>query len=138
MSANKGHNARIWIDDAGPFAAKECEVNIDVSLLEIAHKDINPGATGVTSKKRIPDGISASFTVAGIQYSTGSNVKALVDKMIAGTQIAVEYTTDVSGAHVVSFNGYIKSYNSKGNEGDLENYSFSGDSDGDITSGTVV
>tara|TARA_R100001086_G_scaffold249923_2_gene191847 strand:- start:5401 stop:5823 length:423 start_codon:yes stop_codon:yes gene_type:complete len=134
----KGHNARIFIDDAGSFAARECEVNLEVSTIETAHKDINPGSVGVTSQINIADIISATFSTSGILYTEGSNIKANIDKLIAGTQVAIEFTTDVTGDHVISFNAILTGANLGGSEGDLGNYSFDGKSTGDITSDTVV
>ena len=133
----RGHNARIFLDDAGLYAATECSVDFEVGMLELAHKDINPGTTGLTSKIRIPDVIDASFSTSGILYSSG-NSKAIFDKMIAGTKCKVEFTTDEAGDHVVTFDGFINKGSFNGSEGDNASVSFSGVSTGNIQSATVA
>jgi hypothetical protein len=130
----RGHNWRILVDDAGIFAATDCEVSLSVSSIPLAHKDQNPGSTGVTSEIKIADIISATGSGTAYVYAEGSNHKAIIDKMLAGSVVALEGTTGVTGDYKLSFNAIISGANLSGSEGDIAEISFDFESTGDITS----
>jgi len=134
----KGHNFRIFLDDAGLYAADDCSVDIDVSTISLSHKDINPGSTGTNSQINVADIISASFSSSGKLYGIESNVAAILTKQLNGTVVAVEMTTDVTGDIVISFNAIITASSFGGSDGDIATVSFSGVSTGDITNSVVA
>ena len=134
----KGHNWRILVDDSGIFAATDCNISIQVSTIGLAHKDQNPGSTGVTSELKIPDVISASGSGTAFVYAEGSNHKAIIDKMLAGTEVSIEGTTAVVGDYTVSFQSLITGAEITGGEGDIAEISYNFESTGDITSALVT
>lgn len=130
----KGHNARLLIDDAGIYAATDCTVSISVSTIGIAHKDQNPGSTGVTSEIKIADIVSATGSGTAFVYMVGSNHKDITDKMLAGTSVTLEMTTGVTGDYKISFSAIITGAEFSGAEGEIATISYDFESTGDITS----
>lgn len=129
----RGHNARIYLDDAGVYAAIDDTISINIDMIAIAHKDINPGSTGVTARQKIADIVEASGSSTAYLYTENSNHKALLEAMLAGTEMTLEKTTNVTGDMVISFPALISGAEISSSEGEITEVSFNYESSGAIT-----
>lgn len=103
----KGKNLRISVDGATIFHATECSFNSSIQLEEIATKDTQ-GSLVVSGNYTW--GLSTNMLVADkAALSTQDDYKGLLEKHKAGTQVSVEFTTDVTGDLVISGSAFIES-----------------------------
>lgn len=105
--AYKGKNLRIRVDGDTIFHATECSFNSSIALEEIATKDTQ-GSLVVSGNYTW--GLSTNMLAAQrAALSTQEDFVTLLNKHKAGTEIAVEFTTDVAGDVVISGAAFIES-----------------------------
>lgn len=105
----KGKNLRIRVDGETVFHATECSFNSSIQLEEIATKDTQ-GSLVVSGNYTW--GLSTNMLAADkAAMSTQEDFVSLLNKHKAGTQVAVEFTTDVAGDILISGNAFIESVN---------------------------
>lgn len=105
--AYKGKNLRVRVDGDTIFHATECSFNSSIALEEIATKDTQ-GSLVVSGNYTW--GLSTNMLAAErAALSTQEDFVTLLNKHKAGTEIAVEFTTDVAGDIVISGAAFIES-----------------------------
>lgn len=105
-----GKNLRIRIDGKTVFHATECSFTTSRSMESIASKDTNgeqvtPGNYNWS--------VSTNFLVANIPTASTTQVatKQILDTYQAGTEVEVQFTTEIVGDVVITGNAYIEGVN---------------------------
>lgn len=105
----KGKNLRIKVDGNTIFHATECSFNSSIQLEEIATKDTD-GSLVVSGNYTW--GLATNMLVADKAVaSTQEDFVSLLNKHKAGTEVDIEFTTDIVGDIIISGVGYIESIN---------------------------
>lgn len=133
-----GKNVRFKFDDKKLFHATSCKLSVASKTEELATKDTNGDIVSI-------DGYSANLTTDALwsdieagETLTQIDPAALMALQIAGTLIAFEFTTGVSGDVTISGNCYVNNSDLNAEVGSKASASFQFIVSGDITIGTVV
>jgi hypothetical protein len=103
----KGKNLRVRVDGETVFHATECSFNSSIQLEEIATKDTQ-GSLVVSGNYTW--GLSTNMLAADkASLSTQEDFVSLLNKHKAGTEIDVQFTTDVAGDILISGSAFIES-----------------------------
>jgi len=105
-----GKNLRIRIDGKTVFHATECSFTTSRSMESIASKD--------TNGEQVTPGnytwsVSTNFLVANIPTASTTQVgtKQILDTYQAGTEVEVQFTTEIVGDVVITGQAYIEGIN---------------------------
>lgn len=133
--AYKGKNLRISVDGETVFHSTECSFNSSMSLEEIATKDTDGN---LVVSGNYTWGVATNMLVADkAALSTQEDFASLLNKHKAGTQVAIEFTTGVTGDIIISGNAYIESINFAAPTSGFATGDASFKGSGDYTVGTV-
>jgi len=133
----KGKNLRVSVENKTIFHATSCSLSIQSDVEEIATKDTNgkvlePGSySGTISMENLLADIDAG-NVDQIDQAT------LLGYQLNKTSVSWEFTTGVSGDITVSGTGYLTSSEMSAETEGIGTGSFSIQTTGDITVGTVA
>lgn len=105
-----GKNLRIRVDGKTIFHATECSFTTSRNMESIASKDTN-------GEKVTPGnytwGVSTNFLVANIPTGSATKIatKQILDLYQAGTQVQVQFTTQIAGDVIITGQSFIESMN---------------------------
>lgn len=131
----KGKDLRIKIAGETNYHATECTFSISRTLESIATKDTD-GEKKTAGNYTWTLGTNA-LVANKATASTQNDTKAILDALIAGTVVAVEFTTDVEGDIIITGNAFLESVNITASVGSSATYDVSLSGDGDITVAAV-
>jgi len=130
-----GHVMRLYIDTVAVANATNCSLDMSMSPRAVAHKDTT-GTNGGWSEA-LAGQKSGTFS-SDFMREEGDSWSALFTAFAAGTQVAVKYSTEVSGDKYMSANALITSLSGNSPEGDSSTGSVSLDIVGAVTEATVI
>lgn len=127
----KGKDLRLKLADNTLYHATECSFSTTRELESIATKDTN-GNKGTPGNYEWS--LSTSALVANQASGSDQNdTKAILDAFLAGTVVAVEFTTDVEGDILITGNAFLVSCNITAAVGSSATYDVQLTGDGDFT-----
>ncbi len=134
-SIYKGKNVRFSFNGATLYHATSCKLSISTKLEEIATKDTDGT---VSTPSNYAWSISTESLVANKPLgSTQKDFMDIVALQLAGTEIDIEFTDDVSGDFILSGKAYIESSDITAEVGNSVTGSFSFKGNGNLAK-TVV
>jgi len=105
-----GKNLRIRVDGKTVFHATECTFTTSRNMESVASKDTN-------GEQVMPGnytwGVSTNFLVANIPTASATQIgtKEVLDIYQAGTEVEVQFSTNIVGDVVITGNSFIESIN---------------------------
>jgi len=105
-----GKNLRIRVGGKTIFHATECSFTTSRNMESIASKDTNGEQV---TPGNYTWGVSTNFLVANIPTSSTTQIatKELLDTYQAGTEVEVQFTTDIAGDVIITGDTFIESMN---------------------------
>lgn len=136
MAFIKGKNLRIIVGGKPLFHATECSLSITRDLEEIATKDTD-GKEQLAGDYSWTMSTSALVNVdAGV--TTHTKVETLVDAVLSGDTVTIEFTTDTTGERVYSGSAFVTQADLTAANGSVATGSFSFTGNGDLTAANVA
>lgn len=135
MAFIKGKDLRISVGDKKIFHSTECSLSITRDLEEIATKDTD-------GKMQLAGDYSWSLSASALvnvdaAVTTHTKTEALIDAVLSGTPVTVEFTTGVVGATVYSGSAFVVQADITASNGTTVTGSFSFTGNGDLEAGVV-
>lgn len=134
MASNfyKGKLLRFSFEGKHLYHATSCELNIDMKMEDIATKDTNGTISEASNYSWT---LSTDCLVANkpAASTTHSDVADIVDFLLAGTELDVEFTTDVTGDFVYAGKALVQNAKITAQVENVATGSFSFKGNGDLT-----
>ena len=132
----KGKDLRISLASGTLYHATECSFSTSRNFDEIATKDTNGN---ITTPDNYTWSLSTSVLVANKpNASTQKDIHDIMTEYLAGTLVAVEFSTTTSGDILLSGNAYVESVEITASVEGRATYSVTLKGDGDLTQSTVA
>jgi len=133
MAIYEGTTMRIKVGSKTIFHETDAKLSMSREVKELASKDI-------TGKEKILGNYDWNITADTLiaNSTTQEDLKTLSDTFIAGSIVAVEFTTDVSGDIIYSGNAYITTLDVDAQNEEAVTGSFAFNGTGALTVGTVA
>lgn len=105
-----GKNLRIRVDGKTIFHATECSFTTSRNMESIASKDTNGEQV---TPGNYTWGVSTNFLVANIPNASTTQIatKQILDTYQAGTEVEVQFSTEIVGDVIITGNTFIESIN---------------------------
>lgn len=105
-----GKNLRIRVDGKIVFHATECSFTTSRNMESIASKDTNGEQV---TPGNYTWGVSTNFLVANIPNASTTQIatKQILDTYQAGSEVEVQFTTEIVGDVIITGNAFIESIN---------------------------
>ena len=132
----KGKIVRFQFDDKKLLHAINCSLDISTKLEEIATKDTD-GTVTVPSNYTWSGSAEALFATLPSGDTDHVTADTLISQQLAGTEVAVQFTTAQTGDFVFSGNAYFESVKIDAQTGTSVKVSFSFKGNGNLTADVV-
>ena len=136
MSIYKGKIVRFQFDSKKLMHAINCSLDISTKLEEIATKDTD-GTVTVPSNYTWSGSAEALFSTLPTGDTDHVTADTLIAQQLAGTEVAVEFTTAITGDFVFSGSAYFESVKIDAQTGSSVKVSFSFKGNGNLTAAVV-
>lgn len=127
-----GKLLRFKFDDKKLIHATSCKLDISSKLEEIATKDTD-GTVSIPSGYSFTGSTEALLSNLPSGDTTHATADTLLDAQLAGTEVDVEFTTDVTGDFIYTGKAFISSYSLSAETGSSVKVSISFTGNGNIT-----
>lgn len=132
-----GKLLRFKFDDLKLIHATNCKLTVSSKLEEIATKDTE-GTVSIPSGYSFTGSTEALLSNLPSGDTTHCTADTLLDAQLAGTEVDVEFTTDVTGDFIYTGKAYISNYDLGAETGTSVKVSISFTGNGNITKQTVA
>ena len=105
-----GKNLRIRVDGKTIFHATECSFTTSRNMESIASKDTNGEQV---TPGNYSWGVSTNFLVANVPTASTTQIatKQILDTYQAGSEVEVQFTTEIAGDVIITGQSFIESMN---------------------------
>lgn len=131
-----GKFLRFKFDDKKLIHTTNCKLDVSSKLEEIATKDTD-GTVSIPSGYSFSGSTEALLSNLPAGDTTHCTADTLLDAQLAGTEIDVEFTTDVTGDFIYTGKAFIENYSLGAETGTSVKVSISFKGNGNLTKATV-
>lgn len=132
----KGKNVRLSIGGKTVFHSTSCTLGLTTTLEEIATKDTN-GTISTPGSYAWTLGLNSLVADKDVSNTEQTDFMSVLDLQLAGTEVDIEFTTDVEGDFLLSGKAYIESCNITAEVGNSVSGDFSFKGNGNLTKSVV-
>lgn len=132
-----GKLLRFKFDDKKLIHATNCKLTVSSKLEEIATKDTD-GTVSIPSGYSFSGSTEALLSNLPAGDTTHATADTLLSAQLAGTEIDVEFTTDVTGDFIYTGKAFIDNFDLGSETGTSVKVSISFKGNGNLTKATVV
>lgn len=132
-----GKLLRFKFDDKKLIHATNCKLTVSSKLEEIATKDTD-GTVSIPSGYSFSGSTEALLSNLPAGDTTHATADTLLTAQLAGTEIDIEFTTDVTGDFIYTGKAFIDNFDLGSETGTSVKVSISFKGNGNLTKATVV
>jgi hypothetical protein len=133
----QGKFLRFKFDDKKLMHATNCKITVSSKLEEIASKDTD-GTISIPSNYSVTGSTEALLSNLPSGDTTHVTADTILDAQLAGTEIDVEFTTDITGDFIYTMKAFIDNFDIGAETGSSAKVSISFKGNGNLTKAIIA